>query len=687
MLGIKAIRSTTKPMPIKDKTPVIVESNPQIQSSRSVLLNLNDSLSTIRDELLNQSIIYSNSLFLEKYKYDEKDQFSEIHINEKSRLLKDILYKDENILYVRVLPNLQYFDMKCKLGYGYIKIDNDFKKVENKAFFIENCELIETGSEECEEGMVKHDSKESRTMKTSLSFGASVDFNKLANLGSSFGKSKMDDSSLEKNISSRYIKYGKAYLILSKSLKPTPEFIDAVKNAISSKNPKQLLEIISIFGHFIPTKILLGGRVNFDSIDASDGHTTEDTKEITANIGAAGYLDAKGSYAPMLSEKKSSRNYQRCTKMVGGALPKSLSNFDESEWIASLNRDFKTWDVIELQEVVSIFQPLQDSLCKQINKLLGKKLLYHFYEDINYTPKLDATLKVELTELPSEILKTLENKDADCSIFVTVSDTESNNKEVFSTSVLYPSNETPSLLVNCLQVGSQTQQYKLKIACMIVGYLTDYLQLNDYQTTYQLVVIKTNFYEEYSSNTHKIKTKLLDCEYDVHTTSLPLLGASIMTDLNNKSFVIGHRFYTTNKENKIGACVFCFSTEYGCYVELPPFTFDVLVIKKFNQSNTCGVTLLKNSKHIFSVENGPPKFISPINNNSNASGPIYLKQNSTMIQAHHIYCRNNYNCTVCYNDRKLKGGRINCSIIDPRYLFCILFIILSNNVLVTNIGF
>ncbi|GBC09433.1 hypothetical protein RclHR1_08860006 [Rhizophagus clarus] len=652
------------------KIPIIVESNPPIQPSRSIFLNLKDCLSTIRAELLRESIIYNNSLFLEKYKYDEKNNFSEILIkDEESRLLKDILYKGENILYVKVLPNIQYFDMKCELGYGYVKIDNDVKKAKKKAFFVEDCELIETGSEECQEKMFKHDLKEDRTMKTSHSFGASIDFNKLVNLGGSYGKSKMGDSSQEKNITSRYIKYGKAYAILNKSLKPTPEFIDAVKNAIRSKNPKQLSETIEDFGYFIPTKVLLGGMVHFESVEALDGQTVEDTKEITANIGTTGYLEIKGTYAPKSSEKKSSCNHQRCTTMIGGALPKNLTNFDENDWIASLNANFKTWDVIESQELVSIFQFLQDSLYKQINEqIIGKKILYHYYKNISYTPNTNAVLKIELAEIPSEILKILENKDADCSIFVTVSDTESNNKEIFSTSIQYSSNVTPRLLVNCLHIGDQARQYKLKIACMIVGYLTDFLQLDNYQASYQMVVIKTNFYEEYSSNTHKIKTKLLDCEYDVYSTPLLLLGGSTLTESDNESLIIGHRFFNTNKKNKIGVCAFCFNTEWGRYVELPPLTFYVLVIKKFNQTNTCGITLLNNFEHVFSIKNDPPRFISPINNNCNASGPIFLKQSSTMIQAHHICCRNNYNCIVCYNDQKLKGSRISCIIIDPRSL-------------------
>jgi hypothetical protein len=61
------------------------------------------------------------------------------------------------------------------------------------------------------------------------------------------------------------------------------------------------------------------------------------------------------------------------------------------------------------------------------------------------------------------------------------------------------------------------------------------------------------------------------------------------------------------------------------------------------------VTLFKHafnkSMHI-STNDKYPKFISLITNNSDASVPVYLKQDNELIQSQNIYCANS--CITCH---------------------------------------
>uniref|UniRef100_U9UCB6 Uncharacterized protein n=1 Tax=Rhizophagus irregularis (strain DAOM 181602 / DAOM 197198 / MUCL 43194) TaxID=747089 RepID=U9UCB6_RHIID len=424
--------------------------------------------------------------------------------------------------------------------------------------------------------------------------------------------------------------YGKMNLKLDEYLEPTPEFVDEIRRAITSKDPQKLVRITEVYGQFIPTSIILGGRVYYENVEVSAGRVTEDNKEISANVNVTGYANIKGSYAPKSSEKKSNRMNLKYTKIIGGSPPESLDNFNEKSWIKSLDEDFRAWDVIEYQDTISIFQPLPTELRAQVRELVGKKVLYSAYKGIEYLSNVNP-LKVELMEAPSEILSIITNKDADCNIFATISEMEPKNKdELFTYSVLRQTNEVPSILVSHIQHNSMRQSYKLKIGWMVIGY-PDCIYLDDYQLTN----LKVKF-EEQDKNSHETK-KLLNYKYDPYSSKLPLLGKQ--------------------------------------YVELPPFTFDVLAIRNFGQRFIdCGVTPLIRasyyySSHYYYIPNHNchyPKFISPIYDHNDAIGTIYLRQVDGLIQAKYPRCSKK--CQTC---KKPSVGTINCTIFDPSTILII----------------
>ncbi|GBB94957.1 hypothetical protein RclHR1_02450010 [Rhizophagus clarus] len=616
---------------MNNKELVTVVSNLPSQPSKAILLNLKDCLSTIREELLTQLIINNKSLFLKKCN-NEVDEFAEILLkDETSLLLKNII--SENVLFVRIYPEWEYFNQKYDLGYGYIRFNDEVKRAEKRAFtIIKGCELINASANDCMKGWAKLDSNEDRTMKINLSYSANFDFKKFINLGVSYKKSKSEDSSLETNISHEYTNYSKAFLNFKGYITPTFEFTNAVEAAVNSNNRQKLLQITEDYGQFVPISITFRGKVYYHSIEITSGSIMEDTEETYTSLSVTEHLDTKSPKLHKTSEKTSKRFYKKYNKIIGGDFPKSLNNFDEVAWTTSLNRDFTTWDIIEFKEIMSIFQILPYSLRKKVSDLAGKKILHLVYKDIDYSPD-DYLVRPFIVKLnaPSNILNILENKDADCSIFVTISNMDPSDKDTF----------------------------------------------NDYQLT----VLRTNFYEE-QSGSHKIKTKLLNYEGALRFSQLPLLGVPVVTELTelntNEFHLIGHHFYDPKVKDKIGLCVFCYDIKENRYVELPPLDFNILIIRIFGQLEeliTCEVVALKRvvtffgkyHHHTYSNDECT-KFISPIaiTNNHNPIGPVYLRQNNKMIQSQHIYCAKSHQCIACYRDYQLSGGNnIYCTVFDP----------------------
>ncbi|GBC32494.2 hypothetical protein GLOIN_2v1472953 [Rhizophagus irregularis DAOM 181602=DAOM 197198] len=651
---------------INKETLVIIECNLLSQTSKLISLNVDDHLENIRSKLLKEDIINDESFFLKRY---SEDKFAEVLRNqEQTTSLNDVIYKNgNNILYVRLYPDLKFFNRKCKLEYGCIKSTDEIKKVEKKAFTIKDCEMIETGTKQCIKKEISYNSSEDKMLKTSLFASGDANINKFVNLklGISFEKSKSLNLNLKENVSHICADYGKMNLKLDEYLEPTPEFVDEIRRAITSKDPQKLVRITEVYGQFIPTSIILGGRVYYENVEVSAGRVTEDNKEISANVNVTGYANIKGSYAPKSSEKKSNRMNLKYTKIIGGSPPESLDNFNEKSWIKSLDEDFRAWDVIEYQDTISIFQPLPTELRAQVRELVGKKVLYSAYKGIEYLSNVNP-LKVELMEAPSEILSIITNKDADCNIFATISEMEPKNKdELFTYSVLRQTNEVPSILVSHIQHNSMRQSYKLKIGWMVIGY-PDCIYLDDYQLTN----LKVKF-EEQDKNSHETK-KLLNYKYDPYSSKLPLLGVPVISKLNlqNDCLVIGHHFLYSNVDSNIEAYVYCYNIKEKQYVELPPFTFDVLAIRNFGQRFIdCGVTPLIRasyyySSHYYYIPNHNchyPKFISPIYDHNDAIGTIYLRQVDGLIQAKYPRCSKK--CQTC---KKPSVGTINCTIFDPR---------------------
>ncbi|PKB91690.1 hypothetical protein RhiirA5_447972, partial [Rhizophagus irregularis] len=104
-------------------------------------------------------------------------------------------------------------------------------------------------------------------------------------LGLSIGKSKDENFKDEINSTYVYTEIGKASLKFSKeNLELTSHFSNDVKNAIKSKEHNKFREIIDKYGQFVPTEVILGGRVYFKGVKTLSENSTNKTKESSVNM-------------------------------------------------------------------------------------------------------------------------------------------------------------------------------------------------------------------------------------------------------------------------------------------------------------------------------------------------------------------------------------------------------------------
>src|SRR5262249_5927392 len=124
-------------------------------------------------------------------------------------------------------------------------------------------------------------------MKTNLFFATDIKVQNFVNLALSTGTLEKESFRSKTNLSYEYTEYSKLSLNFKDCLKPTDDFIRIVKDA---KKPETFKNIIDKFGLFIPTKIILGGRVHFEACSKLSERTVESANESSAATNVSGIL-------------------------------------------------------------------------------------------------------------------------------------------------------------------------------------------------------------------------------------------------------------------------------------------------------------------------------------------------------------------------------------------------------------
>ncbi|CAB4494229.1 unnamed protein product [Rhizophagus irregularis] len=556
----------------------------QIDNQRPVLvsLNLEDKLSKIRERLMQKVKMNDILSFAKKISYDKNNEslFARIVRGDEAEiLLREIVErKNENLIFLYLSsPDYNFLKNKLKLEYGRT---TSLGEINKSAFTINNFKMTEIVNGH-KKSTIAINSEEDQIMKKGVNTTKIV------------GNSK---------INVHVIEYNKA-IFKFEELKPTIEFIEVVNDAIKSEDLRKFKKITEEFGQFIPKEVILGGKAYF--------------KEL--------------SYENAISKstsKNHSSNYE-CFKLLGGR-SLSFKEFNETYWAKSLN-DFRNWDCIKIKNSISVFSPLHEDLRKKISLLIGRRILYISTEDYDYKNLEEI---YELKNIPKVILKTLQNEDADCSIFATVIDDRKN--VTFNCQIYWPPKKDPKLIIHCIQKKFRKYECKLKIMLMIIGYDINF-NFNYPDFNFQLEVQRIDF--------NSSKTKFNKISLGLEGDSSYCFGIPILRKLNtsNNSLVIKHNFFSDGN-GKIGTCIFSYCLEKKHYVNLPDFTFHMLIISNYN-SNYTGTLPLKHNesiRNLFKIlfkrkyESLNPKYVSLYSTGENNCGPIFLKQKTNKIKVKYL---------------------------------------------------
>ncbi|EXX71491.1 hypothetical protein RirG_078110 [Rhizophagus irregularis DAOM 197198w] len=595
------------------------------KSACKVHLNLCDNLLKVRQYLENHDIIDDTFSFVRNYSEnnDSMIEFSEIPVKfEENFRLHQIVRKteDAHILYITCSKIWKFINDLRKLDYGCTMTSNGIKKASKRAFEAKNCKLeIDSGT--CEEGKFKSESSEDLMMDKNLFFDADINVEHFVKLGigMSIGASKNKESHVETNYSYRFTKYGKASLKLE-HLEATPEFIKVVENAIESEDPEEFKQIIEDYGQFIPTEVILGGRVHYDDFAESVKHSAGNSNKIIGKMNIQ-ILKAKIGKASTTSQGRSNSCSYKYTKVIGGKQPENIGNLNRGDWVSSLD-NYEYWDCIEFRNPISIFQLLSENLRKRIIKSVGMKI--HHLDTENHNCVLEGFRKPIRFSLniPNKVAKIIKNEDIDFKIIATVTDTTKSKNDFFTCQVLCPSNgRLPSLVIHCVQKTFK-KRYKLEIGWMVIGYYTDF----NFNFNTQINILENDFNTPDKSNLIEYDSKVPIC-----------LGIPVLSEYpTNESIIIGYYYYVqeeNNEYNKIRACTFAYCLEGNRLVELPKFTFYTLKITNYHIHSACNTIPLEETKYN-NFNTKSPKFVSIYSKEQ--TNCVFLKQRNGQIRIKNI---------------------------------------------------
>ncbi|CAB4414885.1 unnamed protein product [Rhizophagus irregularis] len=620
-----------------------------LQLPQFIQLNLSENLSKIRQRLNDRGIINSTLSFVRKY--DGNSRFAEIAFEEEENIsLNEIVRKSEDARILSLTTcskfNWKVLNQLRKLDYGCTMTSDGIKKADKRAFEMKDCIFEEIGNEECKAGEFNSSSCEEEMMDKNLFFNADINVKYFvkSGIGQSFKTSDNKSSQVKTDYSYNFIKYGKALLKLNfEHLEPTQEFIEVVEKALSSKDPaEQFKQIVKDFGQFIPTEVILGGRVHFDDFAKSVQLSTEKSGEISGKLSIDDLKIKMGKRSTHLKEKSNDYSY-KYTKIIGGEQPDDIKNLDIGNWVGSLN-NYRCWYCIEFRNPISIFQFLPKDLHERIIKSVGITIHHSTIETCDLVlEEYKKPIQFRL-EIPTDIKKIIKNKDVDCKILATVTDITESKNDFFTCQVLFPSDgRLPSLIIHRVQNPFKLfkkRECKLHIGWMVIGYYRDF----NFDFNTRLKVQKNDF--NAPANTDNL------IEYD---SKVPIcLGTPVLSEYpKHESLIIGHYYYVQEENNKIKACTFAYCLEERrLLVNLPKFTFYTLIITNYHAMSACDtITLRKKEYSNFNSES--PKFVSIYS--TEQTNCLFLKQRNGQVKIKKI------------GSDKTKP-LVTCAIFDPFYI-------------------
>ncbi|PKY49684.1 hypothetical protein RhiirA4_445981 [Rhizophagus irregularis] len=572
-------------------------------------LRLDDKLTKIREKLTE----LSDTKMDEKLFHNEKTGTITLQ-KEDNFKLEDIVSKNENSenSYILILKeNLwKILNKRYELDYGINKI---LKRVNKRAFVMKDCHVSEPNVKYL---YVKNESKDDQTVGKDLSFN--VDPSSIVStIPISFRIAGNKSDGIETNSSDETTYNYKKTLEFRKFLEPTKDFIEVVKSAVDTidpKNSKKLKEIIEDFGQVIPTEIIMGEKI----YKKGDGKTTNISKGYSGDINAT---------------------------VAGMGISLSDSKNNTSQHTEESHQD---WECIEYNNCINIFQLLTDIpeyeyLREKIFSVIGERILYSGIETCNCTfnGKKPFIGDFKMEKMSDNTLKMIQDEKSDISIFAVIFDKKNysfvdkkyRTVSFFNCQIVCAQGQKPKYIIHRKQDKPKLYECNLEIEYMIVGNYRDFnsINYNELDSDIQLKVIK----EDYSSNSNfKFERSLSD----------HFIGVPVLNDLNHRNYIIGHYFYT-EKDSNVGVYTFSYNLEQNKYVNLP-FRFHTLKI--FNISNQVTEFNYSKDKQEFREQiQKCPKYFNLYSKDK--SSPIFLTYTTSKIRLEEVTCKCGKKCDFCKN--------------------------------------
>ncbi|CAI2173616.1 2989_t:CDS:2, partial [Funneliformis geosporum] len=624
--------------------PVLVKVYYPTSDSNLARLKLDDYLSTVRKELvINDKLSFSPNIH-EMFKVSKSD--------EGKFRLKEIIVQNckEYNLYLTHSKLWEHLNEKHKLNYGRTITSDGIKTKGNKLFNMKGGDLRKLGANEVSDKEEFNSIETEDLLTKPLFLNINNKLQSFVNLGLSAGIVKSTKSKLETNSTYHYRNYGKFSLNINvrDHLILTEEFLERINEAIKSKKPEYFIRIVEDYGQFIPTEVILGGRIYLNDSSRSTEDSIGKENDVAINLSVPNSVDVgiSSSTNHIINNLKDFRS--KCLKFIGGKL-ECLENFDELAWAKSLD-DYNNWECIDFRNPINIFQLLSDELQREIFVLLGKKVIYSKTETCKCT--FESGIPAIFTLWDANISKTLQNKDADCNIFATVINEEKTNNEFFNCQIFWPQDDEPRLIIHCIQKNSSKFSVKLKISWMVVGYDINFDSLLS-SFDVQLKVHKNDF----NSTTNQLMmNKVLPIKRVPPCIGIPVLNS--YDTPQNGSLVIGHYFCNVKDRNVLFAFAYCLKNK--CYVNLPNFTFYTLF------SNSYESLPLKVRKRDLLLHRNPfvdigeltsqyqsLKYVSLYLSKDNNYNPMFLNHRCKRIELEYVKCSCNKTCSIC-NEKSTK---------------------------------
>ncbi|CAG8786898.1 3878_t:CDS:2, partial [Dentiscutata erythropus] len=474
---------------------------------------------------------------------DDEEQFE----------LEEILEKDNEESYVIYLKKSLKHELKdmYKLGHGRIYGENKDDVNTEQAFIVEDCEfeLFSSGKYQIREQEIS--SIAELTQNKSLLLKANIGIQSMIKLDASVEKEKTHQNHCEMSSKIQFRNCAKARMIIKEHhLKSTTNFEDSVREAIKSKNPIMLKDILKKFGHFIPTVILFGGRFDYKDVTYKIGNSRKKKN------GFSTAFDANGQGLGLQYQSDNNFNEEN---MIREQV--SIIFGDEEDWISSLT-DSKYWEPIEFQYPKCIFELLDKELKDDVFKILGKMVIYSNVMERSIDVDVNDPYKPMLVdlEIPDNINEVLSNSDIDSQVFATIHNMEDNN-DVFAFRLYIP-NRSHSLITKM-------------IGWIVIGYNPTldpkFLNFNICVQSSSIKIVQSSNNKIVQSSSNKIEPINI-----IEDDKLVVHGIPSVFDLNSDYLVIGHHFSRCNIEKKLYTCLYGYHLKDKIYSTLPDFEFNTL---------------------------------------------------------------------------------------------------------------